>query len=193
MAVRTGVLALQGAFAEHEKILSQLGSQVTEIRRREDLQGIDALVLPGGESTTIGKLLRDLDILNPLKSMIRDGLPVFGTCAGEILLASSIDGTPSEYLGTIPMNVKRNAYGRQLGSFCTRAPFKGIEGDIPMDFIRAPYVESVEQGVEVLARCEGRIVAVRYGRQLAISFHPEISGDTRVHRYFLDNLVIPQN
>lgn len=186
MIRKAGVLALQGAFAEHEKMLSELGAQVKEVRQKKDLDEIQALVIPGGESTTMGKLLKDLDILDPLKKMINNGLPVFGTCAGEILLASEIDGKKSDFIATIPMNVKRNAYGRQLGSFCARAHFKGIEGEIPMEFIRAPYVEHADPEVQVLSEWEGRIIAVRYGSQLAISFHPEITGDTRVHRYFLD-------
>lgn len=186
--MKVGVLALQGAFAEHEKILSSLGADTTEIRQRPDLDGIDAVVLPGGESTTVGKLLKDLDILEPLRQLIENGLPVFGTCAGEILLAKKIDGRESSYLATMPMEVKRNAYGRQLGSFNTTADFKGI-GDIPMCFIRAPYITSLSNGAESLATVDGRIVAARYKNQLAISFHPEISGDTRIHRYFLEHMV----
>lgn len=188
MALKTGVLALQGAFAEHEKMLTALGEPVLEVRKKEDLEKCHALILPGGESTVMGKLLKDLDILDSLKKMIQNGLPVFGTCAGEILLASRVDGLPSGYLATIPMDVKRNAYGRQLGSFSVRASFQGMEGTVPMDFIRAPYIASTGDGVEVLARVEDRVVAVKYGRQLAISFHPEISGDLRIHRYFLEKV-----
>ncbi|MGN0241823.1 MAG: pyridoxal 5'-phosphate synthase glutaminase subunit PdxT [Candidatus Weimeria sp.] len=182
--MKIGVLALQGAFIEHEKMLSSLGAETSEIRQRKDLDGIDAIVLPGGESTTCGKLLKDLGILEPLRSMIKSGLPVFGTCAGEILLSEKIDGVKSDYLATMPMDVKRNAYGRQLGSFDTRADFKGI-GRIPMCFIRAPYISSVKDGTDVLAEVDGHIVAARYKNQLAISFHPEISGNSEVHRYFL--------
>ena len=183
--MKIGVLALQGAFIEHEKMLSSLGAETTEIRQKKDLAGIDAIVLPGGESTTCGKLLKDLGILEPLKGLINNGLPVFGTCAGEILLAERIDGKSSTYLATMPMDVKRNAYGRQLGSSDTTADFKGI-GEIPMCFIRAPYISSVEDGTEILAEVDGQIVAARYKNQLAISFHPEISGNTAVHQYFLE-------
>lgn len=185
--MKIGVLALQGAFIEHEKMLSSLGAEATEIRQKKDLAGIDAIVLPGGESTTCGKLLKDLGILSPLKEMIKNGLPVFGTCAGEILLAEKIDGKASDHLATMPIDVKRNAYGRQLGSFNTTADFKGI-GKVPMCFIRAPYITSVGDGVEVLAEVDGKIVAARYKNQLAISFHPEISGDTSIHKFFLEHV-----
>lgn len=182
-----GVLALQGAFIEHEKMLESLGAKTIEIRQKKDLDGIDAVVLPGGESTTVGKLLKDLDILSLLKKMITEGLPVFGTCAGEILLAETIDGKKSDYLATMPVDVKRNAYGRQLGSFNVTAPFDGI-GDVPMCFIRAPYITTAGDGVDILSEVDGHIVAARYKNQLAISFHPEISGDTKVHEYFLTML-----
>ena len=185
--MKVGVLALQGAFIEHEKILSSLGAETVEIRQLADIDGIDALVLPGGESTTVGKLLKDLKLLEPLKQKIEDALPVFGTCAGEILLAEKIDGKASDHLATMPIDVKRNAYGRQLGSFNTTADFKGI-GKVPMCFIRAPYITSVGDGVEVLAEVDGKIVAARYKNQLAISFHPEISGDTSIHRFFLEHV-----
>ncbi|MDY6351410.1 pyridoxal 5'-phosphate synthase glutaminase subunit PdxT [Candidatus Weimeria sp. HCP3S3_B5] len=190
---RIGVLALQGAFYEHERILVSLGEDTSEVRRKEDLKGISALIIPGGESTTIGKLLRELDILDPLKVMIDNGLPVMGTCAGEILLADSVDGRKSDYIATIPMNVRRNAYGRQLGSFIANEDFYGIDGKVPMCFIRAPYIESAGQGVRVVARCNGRVVGVRYDSQLAISFHPEISGDTRIHSYFLNSVMQGQS
>lgn len=185
--MKVGVLALQGAFIEHEKMLKSLGAETVEIRQLPDIDGIDALVLPGGESTTVGKLLKDLKLQEPLKQKIDDGLPVFGTCAGEILLAEKIDGKASDYLATMPVDVKRNAYGRQLGSFNTTADFKGI-GRVPMCFIRAPYITSVGDGVEVLAEVDGKIVAARYKNQLAISFHPEISGDTSIHRFFLEQV-----
>ena len=185
---RIGVLALQGAFYEHERILVSLGEDTSEVRRKEDLKGISALIIPGGESTTIGKLLRELDILDPLKVMIDNGLPVMGTCAGEILLADSVDGRKSDYIATIPMNVRRNAYGRQLGSFIANEDFYGIDGKVPMCFIRAPYITLVGDGVEVLAEVDGKIVAARYKNQLAISFHPEISGDSSIHRFFLEHV-----
>lgn len=181
-----GVLAVQGAFAEHEQMLRALGAECFEIRQQADLDGqMDGLVLPGGESTVMGKLLRELGLLLPLRERIESGLPVLATCAGLILLAEHIDGEEGSHLGTLPVTVKRNAYGRQLGSFYTEAEIKHI-GTMPMHFIRAPYVETVENGVEVLAEVDGRIVAVRYQNQLALSFHPEVSGDTSVHRYFLN-------
>ncbi len=184
--MRIGVLAVQGAFAEHEQMLRALGAECFEIRQQADLDGqMDGLVLPGGESTVMGKLLRELGLLLPLRERIESGLPVLATCAGLILLAEHIDGEEGSHLGTLPVTVKRNAYGRQLGSFYTEAEIKHI-GTMPMHFIRAPYVETVENGVEVLAEVDGRIVAVRYQNQLALSFHPEVSGDTSVHRYFLN-------
>ncbi len=183
--MRIGVLAVQGAFAEHEQMLRALGAECFEIRQQADLSGpMDGLVLPGGESTVMGKLLRELGLFQPLWEKIESGLPVLATCAGLILLAEKISGEEGRHFGTLPVTVKRNAYGRQLGSFYTVAEMKQI-GKVPMHFIRAPYVETVGSGVEVLAEVDGRIVAVRYQNQLGLSFHPEVSGDTSVHRYFL--------
>ena len=160
--MKIGVLALQGAFAEHEKVLEQLGAECIELRQARDLaEPYDALVLPGGESTVQGKLLKELSMFDIMKSQIENGMPVLATCAGAILLAETIDGQmkgqPEQYFGTIPMCIKRNAYGRQLGSFHTEAPVVGI-GTVPMTFIRAPYIASVGNGVEVLAVVEERIV-----------------------------------
>lgn len=179
-----GVLAVQGAFIEHEKVLDALGVSNFEIRQKRDLeQPMDGLILPGGESTVMGKLLRDLELLDPLKELIEGGLPVFGTCAGMILLADKLSNDESRYFATLPVTVRRNAYGRQLGSFHTRAQMRGI-GEIPMTFIRAPYVEQVH-GAEVLATVDDNIVAVRYKNQLATAFHPELDDDLSVHKYFL--------
>ena len=179
-----GVLALQGAFAEHEACLDRLGMEYSEIRKREDLdRDYDALIIPGGESTVMNKLLRDMGMLDILRGMILDGLPVFGTCAGLIVLASRVVGGET-VLGTMDITAVRNAYGRQLGSFETVAPFSGL-GDVPMTFIRAPCIEGPGKDVEVLSVVDGRIVAARQGRQLAIAFHPEIDGDLTIHRYFL--------
>ena len=173
------VLALQGAFIEHEHVLEELGVKTVELRQAADLdQPYDGLILPGGESTVQGKLLRELKMFDPLRKQIADGLPVLGTCAGLILL-----GSP-EHFGTIPMQVKRNAYGRQLGSFHTEALVAGI-GTVPMTFIRAPYIASVEDGVDVLAVVEDRIVGVKYKNQMAFSFHPELDPDVRIHKTFL--------
>lgn len=183
--MRIAVLAVQGAFIEHEKKLEQLGVQVFEIRQKRDLeQEFDGLVLPGGESTVMGKLLRELDLFDVLYAKIQQGIPVLGTCAGLILLAERLSNDEHTYFGTLPVEVKRNAYGRQLGSFHTEAELKGI-GKIPMTFIRAPYIEKVSEGVEVLARVDGNIVGVRYANQLGLSFHPEVTENTAVHEYFL--------
>lgn len=179
------VLALQGAFIEHEKILSRLGADVIELRQAEDVRkSYDRLVLPGGESTVQGKLLKELDMYDTLYEQISGGMPVLATCAGMILLASEIEGSDGHHFGTIPMCVRRNAYGRQLGSFHTDAEVTGI-GTVPMTFIRAPYVAQVQEGVEVLAVVDDKIVGVKYKNQLAFSFHPELDDDMRIHEAFL--------
>lgn len=180
------VLAVQGSFFEHEQILEKLGVEYFEIRQKADLdKHFDGLILPGGESTTMGKLLKELDIFDTLQKKIADGLPVYGTCAGMILLANNLSNDKNVYFGTMDITVKRNAYGRQLGSFETVSDVKGI-GEVPMVFIRAPYIESVGEGVDVLATVNGNIVAARQGNQLATSFHPELTDDTSVHQYFLN-------
>ena len=179
------VLALQGAFIEHERMLQKVGIQTIELRQKSDLDiPIDALVIPGGESTVMGKLLKELDMYEELKSRIEKGLPVFGTCAGMILLARHIDNDARVHLGTLDINVLRNAYGRQTGSFFTQEEFKGI-GQVPMTFIRAPYIKEVGQDVEVLAKVDGHIVAARNKTQLVTSFHPELNDSLEVHRYFI--------
>ena len=180
-----GVLAVQGAFIEHEKMLASLGVDSFEIRQRKDLdRDMDGLILPGGESTVMGKLLNELGMFDILKEKIENGLPVFGTCAGLILLAENLSNDDRKYFATLPVTVKRNAYGRQLGSFHTSQQFSGI-GEIPMTFIRAPYIESVDDGVEVLATVDNNIVAVRYKNQLGVSFHPELDDDTSLHKFFI--------
>lgn len=180
------ILAVQGAFAEHEQMLERLQISYVELRKKEDLQQkYDGIILPGGESTVQGKLLKELDMFDTLQRQIQDGMPVLATCAGLILLAETIENDGREYFKTLPVTVKRNAYGRQLGSFYTEKEVRGI-GVIPMTFIRAPYIESVRASVEVLAKENGHIVAVRYGNQLALSFHPELDKDERIHRYFMD-------
>lgn len=179
------VLAVQGAFIEHERKMKQLGADCIELRKAEDLkQSYDGIILPGGESTVQGKLLRELGMLDMLQKQIQNGMPVLATCAGMILLAEELKGGEMVHLQTIPMTVKRNAYGRQLGSFHTTGIVTGI-GEVPMTFIRAPYVTEVKKGVEVLACVEGKIVAVRYQRQLALAFHPELDEDLRIHEKFL--------
>ena len=193
----TAVLALQGAFAEHEAMLDALGEPWFELRCGNDLKrSFDRLVLPGGESTTQGRLLRDEGMLGPLKARIEDGMPVLATCAGLILLAKRIvesgasgpkDARASrfaQHLATLDVTVERNAYGRQLASFHAHAEFAGL-GEVPMSFIRAPRIVEVGDGVEPLARVDGAIVAVRAGAQVACAFHPELDGDTRIHELFL--------
>jgi len=180
----TGILALQGAFVEHGIILDELGEPHFEIRQKKDLEhDFDRLILPGGESTVMGKLLQESELYDPLKEKIEKGMPVFGTCAGLILLAKEVqDGIV--HLGTMDVCAKRNAYGRQLGSFRGEADFEGI-GIVPMTFIRAPYIVQAGQEVEILTKVDGNIVAARQGKQLVTSFHPELDGDTRIHAYFM--------
>ena len=185
---KIGILALQGAFAEHEQVLKALGVETVQIRNRQDWEAhadLDGLILPGGESTVMGKLLHDLDLFEPIKAKINEGLPVFGTCAGLILLAKTIVGDQTKHLASMYISVSRNAYGRQLGSFVTNADFKGI-GEIPMVFIRGPIIETVGPEVEVLSQVKGAIVAAKEKHMLVTSFHPELTGDTRVHAYFLE-------
>lgn len=184
--MKIAVLAVQGAFEEHEQVLRSLGAETIQLRQAEDLnQSFDGLILPGGESTTQGKLLRDQHMLEPLRRKITDGLPTLATCAGMILLAEHISGEDTVHLGTLPITVKRNAYGRQLGSFhWSEAEFAGL-GIFPMEFIRAPYVEKAAPPVEILARVNGRIVGVRFQNQVAVAFHPELGGDHRIHELFL--------
>lgn len=179
------VLAVQGAFIEHEKMLAELGINCIELRKKEDLaQEYDGLILPGGESTVQGKLLKELDMFDPLKKQIEEGLPVLATCAGLILLAEQIRNDDRSHFQSLPVVVKRNAYGRQLGSFYTEAEMKGI-GTVPMTFIRAPYVDQADPGVEILSKVDDHIVAVRYQNQLALSFHPELDDDLSIHKYFV--------
>ena len=190
--MRIAVLALQGAFLEHEMILRKLGVDCFEVRQKQDwLQEKDALIIPGGESTTQGKLLDELGLLLPLREEIENGLPVFGTCAGLILLSRDVEGNSETApapprLGTMQITTARNAYGRQLGSFRVESTFVGIEGQIPMTFIRAPYIKDATEAVEVLAKVDDRIVAARQGNQLVTAFHPELDADTHVHEYFLN-------
>lgn len=190
--MRVAILALQGAFLEHEEMLQRLGVDFFEIRKLSDWQqSKDALIIPGGESTNIGKLLVDLGLQVPIRKSIEEGLPVFGTCAGLILLAKNVEGdsenthTQSQ-LAVMDITAMRNAYGRQLGSFYTIAPFEGIDEDVPMTFIRAPFIKKVGSKVKVLSVVNGNIVAARERNMLVTSFHPELNSDTRIHQYFLD-------
>lgn len=184
--MRIGILALQGAFLEHGQMLDKLQCPHFEIRQKRDLEGpIDGLILPGGESTAMKKLLRDLDLFDPLDRMIASSLPVFGTCAGLLLLAESIDNNGGPCFGRMHVRAVRNAYGRQLGSFQARTDFAGI-GSIPAVFIRAPYIASVGANCQILAVVENKIVAAREENLLATAFHPELTDDLSVHRYFLE-------
>ncbi|MBO4664897.1 MAG: pyridoxal 5'-phosphate synthase glutaminase subunit PdxT [Bacteroidaceae bacterium] len=193
------VLALQGAFAEHEQMLRKLGVETFEIRNRADWdKPKDGLIIPGGESTTMTRIMHDLDLWEPIKEAINNGLPVFGTCAGLIMLDSN-------HLGTMDITARRNAYGRQLGSFYHDGEFMGItdaklEGDddsssltphatLPMTFIRAPYIETAGEDVEILATVDGKDVAARQGNQLVTAFHPELNDDTRIHEYFVKCII----
>lgn len=179
-----GILALQGAFAEHGQMLNLLGVDYFEIRQAKDLERpFDGLILPGGESTVMGKLLKESGLFEKLQKMIQHGLPVYGTCAGLILLAEEVEDNPT-WFGTMDIRVKRNAYGRQLGSFYTEAEFDGI-GNIPMSFIRAPYIERAGEKAKILAVVDGKIVAARQENQLVTAFHPEVTKDTRIHQYFI--------
>lgn len=182
--MRIGILALQGAFTEHEKLLSKLGADSFEIRQRADFtKEISGLILPGGESTVMEKLMGESELKEPILQMIQRGIPVMGTCAGMILLAKTVIGGES-HLACMDITVERNAYGRQLASFKTESEYGGAR-IIPMVFIRAPYVANVGQGVEVLAKVDGKIAAVREKNMLACAFHPELTEDTTVHSHFL--------
>jgi len=198
-AARVGVLALQGDVREHDRALHAAGADPVPVRRVADLDGLDGLVLPGGESTTISRLLQVFELFDPLRRAVAGGLPVYGSCAGMILLASEVlDGRPDQQsLGGLDVVVRRNAFGRQVDSFETDLPFQGV-GNVHAVFIRAPWVESAGESVQVLARvpgepsspgaspAAGRVVAVRQGAVLATSFHPELTGDGRVHALFVD-------
>lgn len=183
-----GVLALQGGFIEHIHALEKLGVPNFEIREMGDLEKNkpDGIILPGGESTTIGKLLHSSGLFQCIDDLIRSGVPVFGTCAGMILLAKRIVNDDRLYFQSMDISVKRNAYGRQLGSFCAVENFEGI-GRIPMTFIRAPFIERIDdENVQILCRMDDHIVAARQKNMLVTSFHPELTDDLRVHQYFLD-------
>lgn len=183
-----GVLALQGAFLEHEKMLKELGVESFEIRKKSDfLTHCDGLIIPGGESTVQAKLLRELNLLEDIRGAIRNGLPVFGTCAGLILLAERIDGGETPHVATMNITARRNAYGRQLGSFSARTEFADT-GEIPTTFIRAPYICGAGGNVEILARVQGKAVAARQDNQLVTAFHPELTDDLTVHRYFTEKI-----
>ncbi|GAB3784351.1 pyridoxal 5'-phosphate synthase glutaminase subunit PdxT [Nocardioides ungokensis] len=188
-----GVFALQGDVREHLRVLADLGVQPLAVRRPSELEACDGLVIPGGESTTMAKLARTFELFEPLRDRIKQGMPAFGTCAGMIMLADRIeDGAKGqETLGGLDITVRRNAFGRQVDSFEGDLDFAGLDGPVHAIFIRAPWVESVGEDVEALARVDhgpaaGRIVAVRQGPLMATSFHPEVGGDSRIHKMFVD-------
>ena len=188
--MKIGVLALQGAFIEHEKMLQRLGVETVEVRLPQDLDGVDGVIIPGGESTTIGKLAVQYNLIEPLRELARSGKPVWGTCAGLIFMAKEV-GRDQPLLGLLDVTVQRNAFGRQVDSFEADISIKGVDGDQPFHaiFIRAPLIASVGPEVEVLARIEKDqaevIVAAQQGNLLVTSFHPELSSDDRFHRYFV--------
>jgi len=192
--MRIGILSVQGAFIEHEKMISALNGEFGEriecvqIRQKKNLDGIDGIILPGGESTVQGKLIKELNIFDELRARIINGLPTLATCAGLILLAQSIENDNTTHLATLPVSVKRNAYGRQLGSFTTTCTVGEIK-DFPLVFIRAPYITQTDSEVTILATVDKNIVGVKYKNQIGLAFHPEMTNDLRIHRYFVEHII----
>ncbi len=194
--MRIGVLALQGDFREHVQMLRALGVEAREVRKPEELEGLDGLIIPGGESTTIGKIATEYKLIEPIRKLAESGKPVWGTCAGMIVLAKNV-GMRQPLVGVMDVEVKRNAFGRQVDSFEAELPVPALDepgngsGPHPFHaiFIRAPLIDRVGPGVEVLAQLEdGTVVAARQGNVLVTSFHPELTADTRFHRYFVEKL-----
>ncbi len=184
-----GVLALQGAFREHQYLLDKCGVSTRQVKKTSELEGVDALVIPGGESTTMGKLLNGFNLMKPIIDLANQGMPIFGTCAGLIMLAKHIRNSQQETLALIDIEVERNAFGRQVDSFETDLdiPVLGAEPYRAV-FIRAPYITEVSKGINVLARCSDKIVCASQGRFLVAAFHPELTNDLRMHRYFIENI-----
>lgn len=188
--MKIGILAVQGAFIEHEAQITSIAArsvdqiECIQIRQRKDLENLDGIILPGGESTVQGKLLRDLDLFDDLQKLILQGLPTLATCAGLILLARTLENDPVKHLATLPVTVQRNAYGRQLGSFTVSSDVGDIN-DFPLVFIRAPYITSAGPETKVLTSVDHHIVGVEYKNQIGLAFHPEMTRDTRIHEYFL--------
>ncbi|QAA34424.1 pyridoxal 5'-phosphate synthase glutaminase subunit PdxT [Clostridium manihotivorum] len=184
--MRIGVLALQGGVAEHINHLIKLNCEAVEVRKKEELEGLNGIILPGGESTTIGKLLRKTGIFDILRNKILEGLPVWGTCAGMILLAKDIENDNVKHLATMDITVRRNAYGSQIDSFLAEESIEAVANEkIPLVFIRAPFITSVDDKVEILAKIEEKVVAARQGNMLVTSFHPELTDNLEFHRYFI--------
>ncbi len=181
------MIAVQGAFIEHRRIIEELGTECVELRQEKDLSGIDGIILPGGESTVQGQLIRKLGMFDTIKKEIEKGLPVLATCAGLILISEKIEGQDESHLATLPVTVRRNAYGRQLGSFTAKGNVGDIK-DFPEVFIRAPFITDVSPEVSVLSKEDDDIVGVQYKKQLGFAFHPEMTEDTRIHEMFLNML-----
>ncbi len=191
--MKIGVLSLQGGVIEHLNHLEAIGHEAVEIKKASDLVNIDGIIIPGGESTTIGKLLFDTGLFNPLKEKIQEGMPAWGTCAGMILLSNKIEDCDYNYLGCIDITVKRNAYGRQLDSFETEASIPKVSDcKIPLVFIRAPYITALGEGVENLCEVDGKIVAAKKDNILVTAFHPELTKNLDFHKYFT-SLIIKKN
>ncbi|GFZ30207.1 pyridoxal 5'-phosphate synthase subunit PdxT [Clostridium zeae] len=185
--MKIAVLALQGGVSEHINHLKSLGCEAVEVRKAEELDGLDGLILPGGESTTVGKLLKETGILEKLRKKILNGFPVWGTCAGMILLAKKIENDESRHLQTMDITVRRNAYGGQINSFLVEQKIEQICSEpIPLVFIRAPYITKVESNVQIICKINNNIVAARQGNMLATSFHPELTNNLEMHKYFLN-------
>lgn len=186
--MKIGVLAVQGAFIEHERMIRKLGADTVEIRKKDDLKNLDGIILPGGESSVQSMLLDKLQMKKLLKGMIEDGIPTLATCAGLILLAKHIENNTESHLATLPVCVKRNAFGRQLASFITTQDVGSIS-DYPEIFIRAPYITSKEKGVDTICMHEEKIVGVKYKNQVGLAFHPELTDDSRIHQKFMELIV----
>ena len=185
--MKIGILGFQGAFVEHERHIRKLGHEPVVVRYPQQLDDLDGIILPGGESTTMGKLLCCTGMLEPLRNKIQEGLPVWGTCAGMILLAKKLENDPVRHLALMDITVKRNAYGTQIDSFDVSVEIPKVSPEpIPLVFIRAPYITEAGANVEVLCKVEGHIVAAREGHLLATSFHPELTDDSSFHRYFAE-------
>jgi 5'-phosphate synthase pdxT subunit len=186
-APRIGVLAYQGDVREHLDALAAAGAAGVEVRTLAELDSVEGLIVPGGESTVIGKLAVRYGLLDPLRERIAGGLPVLGTCAGMIVLAREVEGPPQDLLGVLDVRVRRNAFGRQVASFEADVDVKGVDGGpVSGAFIRAPWVAEAGPEVDVLAEIDGKVVAVRQGSQVATSFHPELTGEVRLHRWLVD-------
>ncbi|MBE0339029.1 pyridoxal 5'-phosphate synthase glutaminase subunit PdxT [Paenibacillus sp. 23TSA30-6] len=184
--MKIGVLSLQGAVAEHIRSVELAGAEGVAVKKTEQLNELSGLIIPGGESTTIGKLMRKYDFIDAIRQFSDQGKPIFGTCAGLIVLAKTVQGQEEAHLGLMDITVSRNAFGRQRESFETDLDIKGIEEPVRAVFIRAPLIQSVGTGVDVLSKYDGEIVAARQGHLLASSFHPELTDDYRLHQYFVD-------